>query len=147
WAVDDEGCRTPDRAVGNCILAKQCPSITNFLKMAPKPLPSYIKRKLRAYICNFSKGQVKVCCPENRIPIQLSNMKMPDLDDEFLVANHKSLYLLPKDCGYTGIPNKISDGENALLATGPRFKCGGTVINSKYILTAAHCITKLKTPL
>ncbi|XP_018569134.1 melanization protease 1-like [Anoplophora glabripennis] len=161
WAIDDDGCRTPDLGVGTCILAKDCGSMVSFLKMAPSPLPSHLKEKLREYVCGYSGRKVKICCSDEPVSLMLSSRKVTDQPVKAdSVENHKNIGLLPEECGYIGIPDKISYGENAGLGeypwmallsykteSGPSFQCGGTVINDKYILTAAHCITELQTPI
>lgn len=69
------------------------------------------------------------------------------------VPTHKNLHLLPKDCGLLNsrqrlignIANLFDVPWIALLShntsNGTEFRCSGSVINNRYILTAAHCTT------
>lgn len=163
FLVDDEGCRTPDRGVGDCIVAKFCKPLVDFLMQVPKPVSEEVRLELNKYMCGYDSG-IKVCCPSGPIVIKtMANVETVDLENPPPppdVSNHRNFKLLPEECGLLPIPDKIRDGKNANLHEfpwmalisyntneGPKFKCGGSILNEKYILTAAHCITDLVSPL
>ncbi|XP_018568809.1 serine protease 7-like [Anoplophora glabripennis] len=161
WLVDDEGCRTPDGGAGNCIKIKECKPIVDFLQAAPSPIPEEVRIVLNKYICGYDET-FKVCCPSKpiRINLQLNDLSLQNPPPPPDVSNHKNFKLLPEECGYLDSPNKIRNGKDANLnefpwmallsyktSSGPQFQCGGAIVNDRYILTAAHCITNLMSPL
>lgn len=80
---------------------------------------------------------------------------------DFDITTHRNWHLLPENCGQSLSTDRIIGGTNASMGqypwlaqigylledcsivTKPMFRCGGSVINDRYILTAAHCVTNL----
>lgn len=74
----------------------------------------------------------------------------------FSLTNNCVFILAVKLCGYSGyiLNNRIVGGEDTIIQMWPwqvmlvklhqglaQFKCGGTLITERHILTAAHCFT------
>ncbi|XP_063907843.1 serine protease grass-like [Zophobas morio] len=152
------GCTTPDQKPGSCLQIYNCQPMLDFLDKVRQPIPPETEKHLKSYRCGTDRGKPKICCPSGLIIID--NEKLEDSIVFPDVSTHRNFRLLPKNCGHFDADNKIVNGEKtglfefpwmALLSyrtrNGPQFKCGGTIINQKYILTAAHCLANLKTPL
>ncbi|XP_042886323.1 CLIP domain-containing serine protease 14D-like isoform X2 [Penaeus japonicus] len=124
-----QGCRRDE-----CVLLTDCPQLHGLLR---NPTRQNI-RELQNATCFISKREPWVCCPA---PVT----EPPPVIKESL---------LPKDCGRTS-ENKVVGGEDAPIDAYPwaavlgyrsksssniLFECGGSVINERYIMTAAHCV-------
>ncbi|XP_066255147.1 transmembrane protease serine 9-like [Euwallacea similis] len=151
---DDNGCRTPNKGVGNCLPLSECQSMLDVLTTLKKPISQDVLKRIQAYTCGVAGGTIKVCCPSQSIELHLENVESSNQPPD--VSSHRNLNLLPTNCGFIDANNRITNGEDAFLNEFPwmallryssgnklRFLCGGTIINKNYILTAGHCITNL----
>ncbi|XP_069688637.1 melanization protease 1-like isoform X2 [Periplaneta americana] len=157
-AQEGDSCTTPDNRSGKCINLRACTVLLNLLSQAPRPLPPDLVNFLRQAQCGFSGNNPLVCCASTTASTtsQSTPEKPPD------VSNHPNLRLLPLNiCGPVLI-KRIIDGKKTELFQYPWmaligyfrtgssnrvYRCGGTVINEKYVLTAAHCIVQLPSSL
>ncbi|KPJ18878.1 Serine protease easter [Papilio machaon] len=112
-------------------------------------------QQLQNALCGF-EGVQKVCCsdlftsPSLNVENESKNNTQIYGDE---IENHRNIRLLPSECGDVD-GNRIVGGTSAGLYEFPwlalisyrenerklMFECGGTVINARYVLTAAHCI-------
>ncbi|XP_038221243.1 venom serine protease Bi-VSP-like [Zerene cesonia] len=160
-----ERCTTVEGGSGSCISIKACEP---FVKLLQTPKNSRVVDILRRSQCGFENDIPKVCCPlpgiPNTPPTAPPTTAPPPPVTSTEAASGKSamtsdvaaITALPEPpvCGVSnasfsrvvnGIPAKLGDFPwMALLGYRSRgatsWKCGGSLITSHHVLTAAHCI-------
>ncbi|XP_019880112.2 CLIP domain-containing serine protease HP8 isoform X2 [Aethina tumida] len=150
--IIDSKCEPPRG--DTCIDIYQCPFFADLLKKSPKPRPLSIIKMIRSHQCGLIGRKVpKVCCTmqaKNGETLTEHSWKSNGL------MSHRNFDLLPhKTCGPMSGSSRIIRGNKASIGEFPwmaliiyntdqrlDFKCGGTVITERYVLSAAHC--KLK---
>uniref|UniRef100_A0A182LWY5 CLIP domain-containing serine protease n=1 Tax=Anopheles culicifacies TaxID=139723 RepID=A0A182LWY5_9DIPT len=141
-----ESCRTPDHRDGACMPVQQCPSIRDEFFNTDRVLDEDEIDYLRKLQCKTQ--DVKICCPDGVTTVDrnptavrdgLPNPKafecgLDTLADRIIGGNYTAIDEFP---WYALLEYESKKGERA-------FKCGGSLINGRYILTAAHCLANKK---
>nr|XP_017019365.1 venom serine protease Bi-VSP-like [Drosophila kikkawai] len=144
-----DACRGPDLKPGNCVELNLCASLLNELRVKQRDQTFANFLRASRTVCG-NKG-TQVCCPNGMTVVATTKAPIfPKNTDEV----PRRLLNVEEGCGSTvGYYKKIVGGEVsrkgawpwiALLgyddASSSPFKCGGTLITARHVLTAAHCI-------
>ncbi|KAL0132163.1 hypothetical protein PUN28_000143 [Cardiocondyla obscurior] len=150
-------CQTPQGQAGTCISIRSCGMLLNLLK-SNQGNPQ-VANFLRASVCGYLGNDPWVCCPTN---IDGGNTGGTDngVDDDRgrkEITNTPYGPLYPPNCGYSNVTlRRVVGGEPAALGAWPwvtalgytnsrnpnvpKWLCGGALISSRHVLTAAHCV-------
>ena len=128
---------------------KSCPVVLNEF-IARQKDPEYVKF-IQKSNANCNNVKQNICCPQNGPPTEAPTQP-PPTQTPILAAR----LLTPREgCGFSNeTHNRVVGGVPAKLGAWPwmtligyknslgeiSFKCGGSLISSRHVLTAAHCI-------
>lgn len=132
----NEPCVNPRGEAGKCIFFRECQPLVAIFNKKPASIEegNFVKQSR----CGSVGGSAMVCCPgldvENRGPGRATLPRPPqcgqDLSDRIFGGQPTDLDEFPWTALIQYRKPNLSLG----------FHCGGSLINSRYILTAAHCI-------
>ncbi|XP_058448816.1 uncharacterized protein LOC131428788 [Malaya genurostris] len=160
-------CIGPDNREGYCISLRSCPSLLSEFLQRQKD-PQYVRYIQQSNaICNYI--QPNVCCPLETSVTSAPNTPPPTaapptppapITEGPPVPKNNDVIRLPTPsdgCGYSKVEHtRVVGGVPAALNGWPwmaligykntlgevSFKCGGSLITKRHVLTAAHCIRK-----
>ncbi|KQS38389.1 uncharacterized protein Dere_GG12275, isoform B [Drosophila erecta] len=138
-------CTTPDENSGTCINLRECGYLFELLQS--EEVTDQDRRFLRTSQCGYRNGQVLICCANNRMRNQKPTKRpgnnllpmAPNCGDNF-----EYRIVGGKETGKREFP-WMALIEYTKPGNVKGHHCGGSLINNRYVLTAAHCVSAIPT--
>ncbi|EDW95637.1 melanization protease 1 [Drosophila yakuba] len=136
-------CTTPDENSGTCINLRECGYLFELLQ--GEEVTDQDRRFLQSSQCGYRNGQVLICCANSRIRNQQPTIRprtnllpmAPNCGDNF-----EDRVVGGKETGKREFP-WMALIEYTKPGNVKGHHCGGSLINNRYVLTAAHCVSAI----
>uniref|UniRef100_A0A1B0CAP3 CLIP domain-containing serine protease n=1 Tax=Lutzomyia longipalpis TaxID=7200 RepID=A0A1B0CAP3_LUTLO len=153
--LTDSNCKDPAGNSGVCVNIKECqPVLNDFL--ARQNDPNYV-RYIQQSNANCNYVQPNICCPKSMMTVTTAPPVIPTSPTSRPIQPSGPIHLLTPEegCGFSNkTHNRVVGGVDAELGGWPwmallgyknnlgeiGFKCGGSIITRRHVLTAAHCM-------
>ncbi|XP_058453523.1 CLIP domain-containing serine protease B10-like [Malaya genurostris] len=157
WVWCQNACRTPNRRDGRCVPRDECRSFVQYF--SPDRILT-VDELTFVRLSSCSESPPKICCPD-RVSTGTTSVVTSTVATPSGVS-YDFTGLLPDprqyECGLDFLADRIYGGESTSLEEFPWyalleyvtkkgervFECGGSLINKRYVLTAAHCLDNVK---